>query len=129
MNPWTWIVDKVTPPPDWMRGPIKSSINHAVITVLGLMPIPLGPFAIWYFIKTEHSWAWIVSSGITLVYYWIREYKQTGLKPKGRVNARLSRDAGGYVYRTFWQRYDTWFDVLFPTFAYGLQLGLLGWLW
>ena len=77
------------------RGPIVTSVTHAIVTVLGLVPVPIGLAGIVYFWITTHSWLWIV----------------TGIRPA-----------------TFLERYDTWLDVFVPTFAYGVQLGLLGWL-
>ena len=125
-NPWTQILDKVTPAPAWARGPIKTSVTHAGITVLGLMPYPMGLLGIGYFVWTTHSSMWVIGSGLTLAWYWVREYRQTGLVPRGKFTMRIN---GVDTSRSFAERYDTWLDVLFPTFAYGMQLGLLGWLW
>lgn len=114
------------------RGPIVTSSTHALVTVLGLVPVPFGPFAIWYFIVTTHSWPWIVSSGITLVWYWRREYLQNGIERKDEyiyVEREPDDPRGEFERRTLLERYDPWLDVGVPTFAYGLLCGLLGWLW
>ena len=127
MNPWTSAVRHIDNlvPQSWKQNPPLTWAAHTAMTVLGLVPLPVGPFAIWYFVETTHSWPWILSSGAALIWYWVREYRQNGLKPKDVAKIIGTK----VVRRTFIQRYDPWFDVLVPTFAYGLQLGLLGWLW
>lgn len=124
-NPWKWIVDKVTPPPKWAKGPYKTSATHALVTVLGLMPYPIGLAGIAVFSLWSHSWLWLAASSWTCGWYWVREYRQTGLRPKGPYMTTWD-PAPEVVERSFGQRYDTWMDVLFPTIALGLMYGFLG---
>ena len=126
MNIWEKVVDRVNSkiPRAWKKSPAKTSGFHALMTVLGLVPFPFGPFAIWYFVVTTHSWPWLVASGISLVWYYRREYLQNGIRPKSKYHG-----AGHTSERTFLERWDPVLDVAVPTFAYGLLLGLLGWLW
>ena len=106
--------------PRFLRGPYGSSLAHALVVLFG----PLAWPGIWYFIAATHSWLWLVGSGIMLLLYWIREYQQTGLRAK--PNTFLTGEGTRF---TLAQRYVTWLNVLFPTFAYGLQIGLLHWFW
>ena len=126
MNPWEKVVDYVNSniPGAWKKSPIMTSSFHALMTVLGLVPIPFGPFAIWYFVVTTHSLPWLVASGISLVWYYRREYLQNEIKPKSKYYGPDNASE-----RTFLERWDPILDVMVPTFAYGLLLGLLGWLW
>jgi len=129
MNIWEKVVDRVNGkiPRAWKKSPAKTSSFHALMTVLGLVPFPFGPFAIWYFVVTTHSWPWLVASGISLVWYYRREYLQSGIKLKSRYYRDTVVD--WVKERTFLERLDPVLDVAVPTLAYGLLLGLLGWLW
>lgn len=125
----------------WTQGPIRSSIMHAIITVLGLWPerVPKGakgkkwrlgfrsiggPLGMMLFGWSGVPWLWLLASTATLIWYWLREWDGTRLlpKPKYRIKETLAREAVRY---TWLQRYDTWFDVIVPTVAYGFLVGLL----
>jgi len=79
-------------------------------------PVPLGPLGMILFFFTGIPWLWLAASTMTAGWYWRREYRQTGLKPKPKF-----RDG---VKLTFGQRFDTWMDAIFPTVAVVLQ-----WIW
>ncbi len=99
--------------------PYATSATHALITVLGLMPYPLGLVGMVLFHLTGSPSPWLVASTGTCVWYWIREYRQTKLRPKGKWIVE------GLLPRSLAQRYDTWMDVLAPTLALAV---LYGWL-
>lgn len=128
MGFWNTLVDRVAkgrPKDHWSRGPYITSAAHALITVLGLMPYPFGTLGIVFFLLGESPLLWLGGSTLTCGWYWRREYKQTGLRPKHKLKAL---EGGVIVKRTFGQRYDTWMDVLFPTVALGFMYGVFGWL-
>ncbi len=124
VNVWSRIVDWATHhKPDRLKGPYITSVTHAVVAVLGLMaplpklgPQPLGLLGIAIFFFTGIPFVWLAASALTVGWYWRREYRQTGLKPKPRY-----RDGEKL---SFGQRFDTWMDAIFPTVAVVLQ-----WMW
>ncbi len=121
-------------PRAWRQSPPLTWAFHALMVVGGVVPLPIGAVGIIWWQYTGHTWLWITGSGITLIWYWVREYRQNGLKPKAKWFTATQEDppvgTQEVVFeRSFIQRYDPWFDVLVPTFGSGLQLGLLGWLW
>ena len=126
MNLWKKVIDYVNHkiPRAWKRGPIMTSSFHALITVLGLVPLPLGPFAIGYFVVTAHSWPWAVASGISLVWYYRREHLQNGIRPKSKYYGPRNAHE-----RTLLEQWDPVLDIAMPTLAYGFLLGFLGWFW
>ena len=107
--------------PQWTRGPYITSATHALITVLGLMPYAVGPLGMLLYFTLGNPWLWLAAATWTCGWYWRREYRETGLKPKSMFHMR----DGVQVKRTWGQRWDTWMDALFPTFALG---GLFWWL-
>ena len=124
MSWWSALNKKI--PRSWKRNPPLTWAMHTLITVLGVVPVPAGLLGIGYFLWTGHSSMWVIGSGLSLLWYWVREYGQNGLRPK--LKYKLGPDMTR-IRLSFIQRYDPWFDVLFPTLAYGFQLGFLGWLW
>ena len=119
---WDSIVKrfKNRPRDHWSRGPYITSLWHTLVTLLGLQPYPFGVAGIYIWLTGNGPWFLLASDLWTFIWYWIREYKETGLRPKPKIHARLTREAGYTVYRTFGQRWDTWMDVIFPTIGYGL---------
>ena len=103
---------------DWTRGPYITSATHALITVVHFVPV-----GIVFFWRTGNPVLWLVLSTLTCVWYWIREWREhDGSIPlKGKYKWR----DGVKIERTFGQRWDSWFDVLWPTAALG---GLFWWL-
>ncbi len=82
--------------PEWARGPYKTSVIHALITVVPALAI---------FLLTDDAQLATFASDGTLGYYWGREYHTTGLRP---------REGEGL---SWGERWDTWMDAIFPTVA------------
>ena len=115
MPSWKTFVDRIRKGrPEWTRGPYITSATHALITVLGLMPYPFGPVGMVFLVTGNGPWVWLAASTWTCAWYWVREYKQTGLRPKSKEG------------HTWGQRWDTWMDAIFPTVALG---AMWWWLW
>ena len=105
--------------PAWTRGPYITSATHALVSVLGVQPwLWPGPVGILLWTYTGTPLLWLVASTWTCGWYWVREYKQNGITVKSRARGDGSR-------RTFGQRYDAVFDVVFPTIAVALQWWVL----
>ncbi len=102
--------------PDWLRGPYITSATHAFFTVIHFVPV--GIVVYWL---TGNPWTWLALSTTACIWYWIREYLEHGGKIP--LKSKLKYRDGQYVERTFGQRWDSWFDVLWPTAA----LGMLYW--
>ncbi len=137
LGKWTALIDYLKKDrPDWTRGPYITSATHALITVLGLWPhqpkgekwrlgwrSTLGPLGMVLQFTLGIPWLWIFASTATLIWYWIRDYNQTGLKPKPKHPPGTTWTQGAEPPGlSFGQRYDTWMDVIFPTIAYAGQV-------
>ena len=65
---------------DWI-----SPVAHAFVTVLGLMPYPLGPLGIAVWVFTGWPWLWLAASTWTWGWYLLREL----LQHNGRIPWKL----------------------------------------
>ena len=106
MAPWKtfvgWIKRKSTL---GARGPYITSTTHALITVLGLMPYPVGALGMLLYFTTGNPWLWLVASTWTCGWYWRRELRQHD----GRIPWRL----------------DPVLDVAMPTLSLAAQWPVL----
>ena len=100
--------------PKFVRGPYVSSSFHAVFSVAGVVPYPIGLIGFGLFYVTGMPWLWLAGSTFSVGWYWVREYNQSGIRLKPKL-------LPSGVPRSFGSRYDPIMDVLFPTVAVAAQ--------
>lgn len=128
---WQQITDSINGriPKRWKKSAYATGLFHALVTVLGLqtkpLPFPLGPVGILVFILTGNPWLWILSSSWTWAWYWLRERAQHGGRIRVKDRMYWDQDETRWIVRTFSQRWDPVFDVLFPGIALAVEVGIL----
>ena len=82
---------------DWI-----SPLAHALVTVLGLMPVPVGTAGIvlWYF--TGVPWLWLAGSTWTWRWYFLRERREHGGAIPWRLDPILDVVVPGLALDALW---------------------------